>query len=202
MEWLVEKINSFKGEVNFESLGDFVRSLNQAEIDYDAFVRKPEKAGEYGRNILSLAPFECVLINWPAGAESAIHFHKDFFGYVLVLEGELEDAAYRRDGNQLIEMAIEKFGKSDLIGEPEGIIHQLQNCSNSSRAITLHFYYPAMDSFEGMEIFNTQSNQIGILSANAKTAGWSDAPGHFKEVQDDAFEFVPFERLKKDGESS
>jgi dTDP-4-dehydrorhamnose 3,5-epimerase-like enzyme len=192
MESLIHNIKSFGNAVTFDSLGEFVRSLNLQEVDYESFVREPEKEEEYGRNILSLSPFECVLINWPAGSASAVHFHKDFYGYVSVLEGELEDAAYLRESNQLIECKTEKYRKNGLIREPEGIIHQFRNGSKSLRAVSLHFYCPAIESFEGMEIFNLPRRQIGILSDNAITASWSNAPGHFKEVRDQAFEFVSF----------
>lgn len=84
-----------------------------------------------------------------------------------------------------------------MIPEPDGIIHKLRNNSKSKRAITLHFYYPAIHSFEGMEIFNLENGQVGILGKEAKTAKWSHEEGHFKEIRDNAFDFVPIEKLNR-----
>ncbi len=78
--------------------------------------------------------------------------------------------------------------------EPDGIIHKLRNNSKTKRAITLHFYYPAIHSFEGMKIFNLENGQVGILSKQAKTANWSLNTGHFKEILENAFEFVPLKK--------
>ncbi len=192
---LIEKIRSFETDVNFDSLGEFVRSLNFDDINYDTFINEPENKGEYGRNIFTVDPFECVLINWPAGVESAVHHHKGLFGYVWILEGELDNVSYKFEKNKLLEYSIDRSGRNDLTPEPDGIIHKLRNNSKTKRAITLHFYYPPIQSFEGMEIFDLEKGQVGILSEQAKTATWSLKEGHFKEVRENAFEFVPFEKL-------
>ena len=192
---LCEKIGSFELDVNYDSLGVFIKSLKIDAIKFDELINEPEIEGDYGRNIFTVDPIECVLINWPAGIESAVHHHKGLFGYVWVLEGELDNIAYKLEDDKLLENSIDRYGKNDLIPEPDGIIHKLCNNSKTKRAITLHFYYPAIHSFEGMEIFNLQNGQMGILSEHAKTAKWSLTEGHFKEIHEDAFEFVPLEKL-------
>lgn len=192
---LCEKIRSFEIDVNFDTLGEFVNSINIHNIKYDTFIKAPENRGDYGRNILTIDPFECVLINWPAGVESAVHHHKGLFGYVWVLEGELDNVSYKFEKNELLEYAIDRYGRNSVIPEPDGIIHKLRNNSKTKRAITLHFYYPAIHSFEGMEIFNLENGQVGILSKQAKTAKWSLKDGHFKAIRENAFEFVAIEKL-------
>ncbi len=197
MNDLIHKIKSSKTTINYNSLGEFVKAINFDELKYDELVNEPEHVGDYGRNILTLEPFECVLINWPAGVESAVHFHDGLFGYVFVLEGELDNVSYRFEGDKLIEYAIDRYGKKGLMPEPDGVIHKLRNNSTSQRAITLHFYYPAIHSFEGMEIYHLEKEEIGILSDQAKTAKWSLEEGHFKEVRKNAFDFVSFEAFKQ-----
>ena len=194
---LSEKIRSFEHDIKFDSLGEFIKSINIDHINYDAFINEPENKGDYGRNILTIDPFECVLINWPAGVESAVHHHKGLFGYVLVLEGKLDNVSYKFENNKLLEYSIDRYGKNGLMPEPDGIIHKLQNSSNTERAITLHFYYPAIHSFEGMEIFNLENGEVGILSKQAKTAKWSLKEGHFNEIRENAFEFVSYEKLNQ-----
>jgi len=195
MNRLGEKIKSFGVNINFDSLGEFVKSLKIDEISYLPFIKDPENKGEYGRNICSVEPFECVLINWPAGIESAVHHHKGLFGYVLVLEGELDNISYRFKKENLEEYSVDRYGRGGVIPEPDGVIHKLRNNSKTERAITLHFYYPAIHSFEGMEIFNLEKGVIGILSNLAKTATWSSKQGHFKEIKENAFKFISFEQL-------
>lgn len=196
MNKLCAKIKAFKTRVDFNSLRDFINSLNINELNYEAFINMPETKGDYGRNILTLEPFECVLINWPVKVASAVHLHKGLFGYVWVLEGELDNISYRFEADKLVEYAIDRYRRDDLIPEPEGIIHKLKNNSNTQRAITLHFYYPAIQSFAGMKIFNLEKGEVGILSAQAKTACWKTTKGHFKEIQENAFEFISFEEFK------
>ncbi len=188
---LIEKIKSFEIDVNFDNLGKFIKAINIDSINYEAFINEPENIGDYGRNILTVDPFECILINWPAGVESAVHHHKGLYGYVWVLEGELDNVSYKFDNNKLLEYSIDRYGRDGLTPEPDGIIHKLRNNSKTKRAITLHFYYPAIHSFEGMKIFNLENGQVGILSKQAKTANWSLNTGHFKEILENAFEFVP-----------
>ncbi len=192
---LTEKIKSFEIDVNFDNLGEFIKSINIDNINYDEFINEPENIGDYGRNIFTVDPFECILINWPAGVESAVHHHKGLFGYVWVLEGELDNVSYKFEKNKLLEYSIDRYGRNGLTPEPDGIIHKLRNNSKTKRAITLHFYYPAIQSFEGMKIFNLKNGQVGILSKQAKTAKWSLKEGHFKEILENAFEYVSFKKL-------
>lgn len=191
---LIEKIKSFEIDVNFDTLGKFIKAIHIDSINYEAFINEPENIGDYGRNILTVDPFECILINWPAGVESAVHHHKGLFGYVWVLEGELDNVSYKFDNNKLLEYSIDRYGRDGLTPEPDGIIHKLRNNSKTKRAITLHFYYPAIHSFEGMKIFNLENGQVGILSKQAKTANWSLNTGHFKEILENAFEFVSLKK--------
>lgn len=192
---LCQKIKSTEIDIIFKSLGDFIKTINIENINYDAFINEPEHAGDYGRNILTVDPFECVLINWAPSVESAVHHHKGLFGYVLVLEGELDNISYRFEKGKLMEYAVDRYGRNDLAPEPDGIIHKLSNNSTTNRAITLHFYYPAIHSFEGMEIYNLEKGQIGILGKHANTAKWSLKEDHFKEIRKNAFEFVSYEQF-------
>ena len=54
----------------------------------------------YARNILLLDPFEVVVLHWPPGVESAIHHHEGFWGYVLCVEGEVENVEYTYDAER------------------------------------------------------------------------------------------------------
>ena len=72
--------------------------------------------------------------------------------------------------------------------EPDGVIHKLANNNTNQRAVTLHFYYPAIKSFEGMRIFNLKTKSEGVLSKNAQTAKWSNDKKQFKKIENNSFD--------------
>ena len=82
--------------------------------------------------------------------------------------------------------------------EPDGVIHKLANKNINKRAITLHFYYPPISTFEGMRIFNLKTQNIGILSKNAKSAKWSNDPNQFKSITNNGFRYISMDFINKD----
>jgi len=192
------QIKEFNQKISFESLGKFVESIDFNNLNYQEYIVNPDHEGDYGRNIIVLNPFECVLINWPAGVESSVHHHQGLFGYVLVLEGALDNISYREENNKLIEFKSEKYISNGIMPEEDGVIHKLANRNLEKRAITLHFYYPAIESFEGMRIFNLENESIGILSKHAKTAKWNNNANQFKEIKQKAFKYQSIDELNKD----
>lgn len=192
MKYLIDRIKEFSGTVSFGSLLEFVKDTRLQADDYSDHIPAADTVGDYGRNILTLEPFECVLIQWPAGVESAIHHHKGLFGHVLVLEGELDDHRYTMSNGVLREESIISYGKDGIMPEPDGVIHKLRN-GGTDRAVTLHFYYPAIESFEGMRLYNVDDGSIGVLGAQANSASWSSSPNHFKSVQRSVFSFESLE---------
>lgn len=198
MKEIKNQIKKFNQKISFESLGKFVESIDFNNLNYQEYIVNPDHDGDYGRNIIELNPFECVLINWPPGVESSVHHHQGLFGHVLVLEGALDNISYREDNNKLIEFKSEKYISNGIMPEEDGVIHKLANRNLEKRAITLHFYYPAIESFEGMRIFNLENESIGILSEHAKTAKWNNSANQFKEIKQKAFKYQSIDELNKD----
>ena len=198
MKEIKNQIKEFNQKISFESLGKFVESIDFNKLNYQEYIVNPDHDGDYGRNIIELNPFECVLINWPPGVESSVHHHQGLFGHVLVLEGALDNISYREDNNKLIEFKSEKYISNGIMPEEDGVIHKLANRNLEKRAITLHFYYPAIESFEGMRIFNLENESIGILSEHAKTAKWNNSANQFKEIKQKAFKYQSIDELNKD----
>ncbi|MEZ4722294.1 MAG: methyltransferase domain-containing protein [Flavobacteriales bacterium] len=194
MKKVIEAIKS-QSAPSFESLKNFIEQFSLTEYDYEGELAEPTISGDYGRTIFTLDPFECVLINWPGGSESGIHHHEGLFGYVLVLEGEIDNISYRLKDNNLEEFAIDRYGVGALIPEPDGVIHKIKNANPEERAVSVHFYYPPLKTLGGMKIFDLEQGSIGILSDQAETASWSETKGHFLEVRENAFEFVPFDQV-------
>ena len=110
---------------------------------------------------------------------------------------ELDNISYIEENHKLIEFKSEKYISKGIMPEEDGVIHKLANRNLEKRAISLHFYYPAIESFEGMRIFNLETGSIGILSEYAKTAKWNNNSNQFKEIKQNAFKFQSIEELNK-----
>jgi len=190
MKDLIKKIDAFKGEqITYEGLGGFVSSLKIKDIQYKEFL--PEiSPGNYSRNILCLEPFECVLLHWDVDSESAIHHHQDFFGYVVVLQGQCENIEYKLHNDRLTEFKSTLGLKGAIINEQDGVIHMLKN-AGQDHLVTLHFYYPALEDLNDLAIYD-QHGTYGLLNEYAKTASFLEPHTSFKELKRDAFEFVSF----------
>lgn len=184
-------------QLTFEGLEKVVQSIAFDQLDYETHLPKPTRADDYARNILVLDPLECVLIYWPPGVHSAIHHHEGFYGYVQVLKGAFEDIVYDWNGEVLREKKVSHCLEGGLIDEPDGVIHQLGNASEEEGAVTMHFYYPALETMEGMRIFDLEQRRLGILNEQGSTASWSNPPEAFERIDENAFTYEPPHRSHK-----
>lgn len=183
-----------KEDLTFEHIGRLVRDLDLLSLEYDIPDNVPKD--DYYRKVLCDAPVEVVLLYWPPGAESAIHWHEGFWGYVAVLKGGCENVEYTFNNNILIEEKRLRAFEGGVVEEKDGVIHKLVNPSKTEAAVTLHFYCPPIHSFENMKIFDVEHGRIGTLGRNAKSASWSQPADCFKEIEEDAFEFRSYEERK------
>jgi SAM-dependent methyltransferase/predicted metal-dependent enzyme (double-stranded beta helix superfamily) len=179
--------------LDFGWLGRFVRSIDLDALKISEHVPALDASGNYTRNVLCMEPFECVLINWPPGSESAIHHHQGFWGYVLCLEGEVENVEYLFDGATLTEHRSVRASRGGVLNEPDGAIHKIVNASNSEPLLTLHFYSPALVDLDKMVIFDEKKCMLAELNANAATASFNQPASCFRRFEERAFEFIPME---------
>ncbi len=197
MEEILSKVASLASDqLNFEELGDAIYSLDFVDVDYEAYLDPNRSENDYCRKVLHEGPLECVLLFWPPGTESAIHYHRGFWGYVAVLEGIAENVEYVQRGETLEEGMTVRVLSGGIIREPDDIIHKIQNGSNINNLVTLHFYYPPINTFKGMKIYELETGREGTLGEKAKSASWKQAEECFEEIQENAFEFMPFDKAK------
>ena len=191
MRKLIKDLEVFdKTALNFESLGKFIYKYDFENLAYENELPELSTSTDYSRKIYCLKPLECVLLRWPPGVESAVHFHRGFFGYVVVLSGHGKDVTYKLGNGKMGENRISHCFKGGIIHEPDGVIHKIENAENEE-LITLHFYFPAPGTLEDLEIFDLENGRIGRLSAKAESANWTNEAGHFKEIKENAFQFIP-----------
>lgn len=190
----MQRVKTFpKDKLDFEHLGEFVRSIDINSFDYKQHIPEHQGNSGYCRNILCLEPFELVLLRWKPEGESAIHYHQGFYGHVLVLEGECDNIEYRYGSGKLLESTGSRGIRGGIITEPEGVIHKLKNPNDSNELLTLHFYYPALDTLGGMVIYSEEGTRA-VLSDKALSASFDEPESSFREVEENAFEFVPLHK--------
>ena len=183
---------------DFEWMGDLVRSVDPGELDLRGCIPSIDgMTDNYARNILLLDPFEVVVLHWPPGVESAIHHHKGFWGYVLCIEGEVENIEYEFDAEQkeLREGSALRVSAGGVLPEPDGTIHKIVNPSPDQPLVTVHFYAPALDTLDGMVLFDAEKGWLGELNAEATTASFHQDPKGFRRLEKDAFTFVPIQQV-------
>jgi len=190
MENLITRIKSHfaNKSITFETLTDFVLSTDFSKLDVESHI-PDEIHGDYSRNIMLLDPLEVVVIYWPPQIESAIHHHEDFFGHVVVTQGQLSNVEYSLNDGVMREERITDAGPFGVLPEEEGVIHKLWNRSEEP-AVSIHFYYPTLESFDKMEIFDITTERKGILNDKAVAASWQSPDDHFHSIENDAYTFI------------
>jgi len=195
MKGLLDSIRNHTPEsFDFEWLGQWVRGLNLEELDLEGHIPSIDgMTDNYARNILLMAPFEVVVIHWPPGVESAIHHHDGFWGYVLCVQGEVENVEYAFDAEkkELREGCALRVRAGGVLPEPDGTIHKIVNPSLDAPLVTVHFYAPALETLDGMVIFDAENGWRGELNERATTASFNQSEDGFRTLEKSAFEYVP-----------
>jgi SAM-dependent methyltransferase/predicted metal-dependent enzyme (double-stranded beta helix superfamily) len=179
------------GAITFEKIGEIVAKVAQEQFDYDDFLPEIVNPKKYARRTLTLDPIEVSMLHWPPGAASAVHHHEGFFGYVLCLEGTIENTTFRFQGGTLYEDFSLRALPGGWVREPDGVIHRISNPSAVDRLVTLHFYYPAIQSLDGILLFDLEHKRMGRLNAEAKSASFEEPLSAFHAITHDAFDYKP-----------
>lgn len=173
--------------LTYDNLGRFVRSAKNKIPNYHDDLPDIKSKDKYSRRILCMEPLECVLLRWPPEVESAVHFHDGFWGYVWVLDGICENVEYKiKDGKMFITSQL-YARKGGVIDEPDGTIHLIRNPSKDKELITCHFYYPALETLDGLKVYDLESGKIGTLNDKAATASFLEPDDHFRDLEEGAF---------------
>ncbi len=190
MQHVIEVINTtFSDEKpSYAMLGKLVKSLDVDKIDFTEALPDITETSQYARNILQTQPLECILLHWPAGVESAIHYHGGFWGYVMVLQGTCDNITYKLGKGRLTEDKSLRAIKGGVINEPDGTIHKIVNPSKNQALVTLHFYYPALENLNNLVLYSEDGTK-GILNEKAACASFDEAKAHFKLLEENAFTF-------------
>lgn len=182
--------NSCPQDFTFDWLGRFVREINVGELLWQEDLPAIDNPSDYARNIRMLDPFEIVLLHWPPGVESAVHLHAGFWGYVICLEGSIENVAYAFEAGKLRVDSVVRGFPGGVLPEPDGTIHKIRNASATEPLVTLHFYAPALDTLDGLQLFDLESGDIKTCNDKAPTASLELGESNYKRIVRNAFTFV------------
>lgn len=203
MKELIQRIKQeTPKDFDFDWLHRFVRSIDLEKLDLEGAVPPCDaSSGNYARNILLMDPFEVVLLHWPPGVESAIHHHEGFWGHVLCVEGEVENVEFVHDAEarELRELRALRVRRGGILPEPDGTIHKIANADDAAALVTLHFYAPALESLDGMVLYDAERQWRGELNERATTASFHQDEGAFRSLEKDAFTFVPLGSVAEHG---
>ena len=167
MDSILSLFSSYSSsELTYKKLGQLIRQIDLNTVDFPKSPEAYEKseASEYYRKIYTLDPLEVAVLYWPPSAESAIHFHSGFYGYVLVLDGEGENVEFQFQNKILTPKRRVLCRKSGIMNEPDGTIHLIKNASSKNPLITLHLYVPALENLDGLTLFDIETKKSGFLT--------------------------------------
>jgi ubiquinone/menaquinone biosynthesis C-methylase UbiE/predicted metal-dependent enzyme (double-stranded beta helix superfamily) len=192
MDNILRGLRQFTPEtLTWDTLGEFVKQINPDAVSYHDELPPLLDGEHYTRNILSLEPLECVVLHWPPGAESAIHFHEGFWGFVLVLDGTCDNVEYEHKSGTLRETHLIRAQRGGVLDEPDGTIHKIVNPSSTEHLVTVHFYTPALDTLDGLKLYDTKTGTIAVLNEHAPSASLQLPESCFHSFQPGAFTYLP-----------
>lgn len=187
---LLRRARAFtEGVPSMEALGRWVFEQDWIQLDWSGALPPWEEKGAYSRNMLAVEPFEVALLRWKPGAESAVHFHQGFWGFVVCLSGQLEHHGFRFEAGRLSMKDRVVAFPGGILAEPDGTIHRLVNGSDSEPLITLHLYAPALEDLGGLRLFDVEGGDVFTLKASAPAAVLGLDPHHYESVEEHAFQY-------------
>ncbi len=177
--------------LTYEGLCRWVEGIDWTSSNWRDHVPAVNNSEDYSRNILSLEPFEVVLLHWPPGVESAVHLHEGFWGTVVCLEGVLENITYELVDGALREKEVLRAHTRGMVPEPDGTVHKIRNGSNHESLVTLHFYHPALQNLDGLILYDLETGSTFACNEIAPTASIHLPVSNYHTIQQNAFCFEP-----------
>lgn len=190
MKQVLQALNHLKpGSIDPTSTMKAISAIDLKNIAYKEYL-EGYQLENYSRIKISDSPMQVYLMIWPPQFLLPIHQHKNFWGYVIPLQGIVSETIYgyaaRKKKVYLHPTKTHKPG--DIIYEPFNVIHKLQNTSPLEPTISLHIYYPPVYNYDGTLIFDAQNRRLAVLNEKATGLSWDLPADHYKKVVEDAYD--------------
>ncbi len=178
-----------KKNVTPASTHELLTKIDFTKLDYESFTQG-NSMDEYTRILVTDSPLQVFLMIWPPQFLLPIHQHKNFWGYVIPLQGIVGETiyGYAARKRKVYLHPTKTFKPGELIYEPFNVIHKLQNTSPLEPTITLHIYYPPFYDYDGTLILDAQNRKLAVLNKKAKMLSWDLPPDHYERVEENAYD--------------
>ncbi len=190
MKRLVQKLEGLKGEkINPAHVKKILADVDFNGLDYKDYMEGKD-LGEYNRIRISEDPLQVFLTTWPPQFLLPIHQHKNFWGYVIPLEGIVAETiyGYAPRKKKVFLHPTKTYKKGEIIYEPYNVIHKLQNTSPLDVTISIHIYYPPTFSYKGTMIFDAQNRKLAFLNEKARMLSWDLPEDQYDKVMKEAYD--------------
>lgn len=190
LQELVQRARALRANApTMDELGNWVFDQPWADLNWQASLPPFNENEAYSRYIAALEPFEVALLHWKPGAESAVHWHRGFWGYVVCLSGQLEHHGFQLSEGVLSQTDRVVAFEAGVLAEPDGTIHRLVNGNADAPLVTLHLYAPALEDLGGLQLFDLPSGDLFTCNASAPAADLSLPESYFDSIERGAFVF-------------
>jgi len=190
MKKLLQALEALKGKpIDSNLLRQTLESLDLKRLNVKEEMKQLDRT-KFHRITLMEDPVQVFLMNWPPQFFYPIHQHKNFWGFVIPIEGFLSETLYGHAPNKrkVFVHPTKTFKEGELIYEPLNVIHKLQNTSPIQSMVTLHVYFPPDYGFEGTMIFDAKNRRLAVLNAQAEDLDWNLPADRFERIEEEAYD--------------
>ncbi len=190
MKHFVQKLAQLKGQKIDPALVKKVLSeIDFKALDYKDYLEGKDM-GVYNRISIIEDPMQVFLMTWPPQFLLPIHQHKNFWGYVIPLEGIVAETiyGYAPRKKKVFLHPTKTYKEGEIIYEPYNVIHKLQNTSPLDVTISIHIYYPPTINYKGTMIFDAQNRKMAVLNEKAESLSWDLPEDQYDSVMEEAYD--------------
>ncbi|MGM0573958.1 MAG: cysteine dioxygenase, partial [Bacteroidota bacterium] len=168
---------------------EVLQSVDLKNLSYKSYLEGYD-LGQYNRIRLSDKHLQVFLMTWPPQFLLPIHQHKNFWGFVIPLEGIVSETiyGYAPRKKKVYLHPTKTYKPGEIIYEPYNVIHKLQNTSPLDTTVSLHIYYPPSMGYKGTMIFDAQNRRMAVLNEKAKALSWDLPEDHYDSILEDAYD--------------
>lgn len=190
MKELIEQLNSLKEQkIDQSAARQILSEIDLRSLSYKEYLEGHD-LGLYNRIKVCDEPLQVYIMTWPPQFLLPIHQHKNFWGFVIPLEGIVAETiyGYAARKKKIFLHPTKTHKPAEIIYEPYDVIHKLQNTSPLDYSVTLHVYYPPVYNYKGTMIFDAQNRRLAVLNEKAQMLSWDLPSDHYDQVVENAYE--------------
>ncbi len=190
MKDLLHALQAFDGKkIEPGTIQQTLAGINIKSLSYSGYL-KDQDLSKYNKIKICDTPLQVFIMTWPPQFLLPIHQHRNFWGFVIALEGIVAETiyGYAPRKRKVYLHPTKTYKPGEIIYEPYNVIHKLQNTSPIDPTISLHIYYPPKYDYKGTMIFDAQNRRMAVLNEKAKMLGWDLPKDQYESITEDAYD--------------